>query len=105
MRQEPTIIVFKRGLREEKVALYTDNILLFLSDTNSSLSHVMSLMNELGIYSGLIVNWKKSMLLPLHVLFETLRGLFINLKGGTANYFGNWRKKQPRIALTTLQYP
>ncbi|XP_056407014.1 uncharacterized protein LOC130298133 [Hyla sarda] len=70
LRMSPDVRGFRYGTVEEKVALYADDMLLFLGDTAHSLAPVMSLITEFGSYSGLLINWDKSVLLPLEPLPE-----------------------------------
>ena len=48
------------------ISLYADDILLYLSDINSSLPHVWNLFCKFGSFSGYKINWSKSILMPLH---------------------------------------
>lgn len=56
-----------RGLQigdlEERVSLYADDMLLYLSDPDSSLSFL--LIQEFGDFSGFRINWAKSTLFLL----------------------------------------
>lgn len=47
---------------EEKIGLYTDDLILFLADPGESLSSSLAIIEESGYYSGLTVNIKKSLL-------------------------------------------
>lgn len=53
------------GQVEEKVSLYADDALLYLSNTNTSLREALSLIDTFGSYSGVCVNWGKSVLFAL----------------------------------------
>lgn len=68
LRQTPEVLGFYRDMHEEKVAYYADNILIFLSDTYTSLSSASSLITEFGMFSGFRINWDKSVLLLLDPL-------------------------------------
>lgn len=57
---------------EELVSLYADELFLYLGDVETSLSPVMSLIEEFGDWSGLRKNWGKSVLLPVDPLPDTL---------------------------------
>lgn len=57
---------------EEKILLYADDLLLFLTNIRSSLPAVMKYVEEFGRFSGLGINWDKSMLLPLDFLSDSL---------------------------------
>ena len=58
-----------RGLRvgwlEERVALYADDLLLFLNDADSSLTGALQILNSFSAVTGLRVNWSKSLLFPI----------------------------------------
>lgn len=56
---------FKRAIGEEKIALYADDVLLFLVDTQSSLSAAMEVIENVGQISGLRIHLEKSRLLPV----------------------------------------
>lgn len=51
---------FKRKRGEEKVAMYADDILLFLADTQDSLQTAMGIVEEFGLFFGLSINWEKN---------------------------------------------
>lgn len=67
VRKSTEIVGFKQGLLEENVILYADDT-FFLRDTMTSLARLMSLICRFGHFSGLDINWVKSMLLPLDPL-------------------------------------
>lgn len=52
------VIRFRRGITEQKVALYADDLLLFLGDTQGSLLKAMEIITNFGQFSGLIINWE-----------------------------------------------
>lgn len=60
---------------EEKIAHYADDRLLFLVNTNYSLSNAISLITEFDDYSGLCMNWSKSVLFPINALPPSIRAL------------------------------
>lgn len=68
LRQMAGVRGFCWGRPEEKVALYADTMLLFLADTLGSLSTAMSVLEKFSTLSGLMMNWSKSVLLPLDPL-------------------------------------
>lgn len=49
----------------EKFSLYANDILVYLADWKSSLESLQDMVNEFGSYSGLQVNWAKSVLYPI----------------------------------------
>lgn len=56
---------FQHGAMNEKIMLYADDMMLFLGDSNHSLTGVMSILSEFAHYSGLTINWSKSPLMML----------------------------------------
>lgn len=53
------------GSREDRIALYADDMLLFMSNPQVALTRAIELLNTFGIFSGLYINWSKSSLMPL----------------------------------------
>lgn len=49
----------------EKVSLYADDMLLYLQDDQQSLGAALSIINQFGAFSGVRVNWDKSLLFSL----------------------------------------
>ena len=56
---------FVRPTGEERIALYADDVLLFLGDTNQSIKQAMTIFRDFGKLSGLVINWEKSALMPI----------------------------------------
>lgn len=63
---------FRRKTGDEKIALYADNILLYLGDMGQSLTKAISLVEKFGSFSGLDINWEKMELLPLDSTTELI---------------------------------
>lgn len=68
---EPLAILIRecsevRGLRvgrlEEKLSLYADDALLYLNDPGPSLSAALTIFDMFGSFSGMRINWSKSIL-------------------------------------------
>lgn len=72
LRSSDQVKDFRSGDLEEKVALYADDLLLFLGDTQDSLWKAMNIINRFGQISGLKINWPKSSLLPVDPLIVSL---------------------------------
>lgn len=49
----------------EKLSLYADDMLVYLADPMSSLESLLDTVEVFGLYSGLKVNWAKSVLFPV----------------------------------------
>lgn len=60
------------GEREDKLALYADDLLLFLGDMRESPREAMRIINNFGAISGLKINWAKSSLLLVDPLCAPL---------------------------------
>lgn len=57
------IVGFHRCMGKEMKALYADDALVFLGDTHTSLSAVISLIDTYGTLSGFNINLDKSVIL------------------------------------------
>lgn len=68
VQSSPAIAGFQCGEVEERISPYADDILLYLGNVRSSFGPVMALIKEFGDWSGLRINWDKSVLLPLDPL-------------------------------------
>lgn len=60
---------------EHHISLYTDDVLLFLSDPERSLPFLSYLIRELQALSGYTINWQKSEFMPL---YDNIGSAFIN---------------------------
>lgn len=49
----------------ETLSLYADDMLLYLSDSGSSLKTALETIQTFGKHSGLKINWDKSQILPI----------------------------------------
>lgn len=72
---EPLSIALKiekdfKGIRrygtEHKVSLYADDLLLYVSDSVSSLPPILSLLDSFSVFSGYKLNISKSEYLPIN---------------------------------------
>lgn len=80
IRQYSQIVGFCRQLGKEKIALYTDDNLLFLGVTTHSLVAGMSLITTYGCFSGSFINWDKYVLLHLDPVTEPLSAIASQIK-------------------------
>lgn len=71
-RSRPCIEGFPRQLEEDRIALFADDVLFFLGDVETSLNPVMQMVVEFGRFSGLVINWDKSALLPIDPLGDQM---------------------------------
>lgn len=58
-------IRFKYGQIHKKSMLYADDTMLLLGDTSESLREAMSVIGGFGTFSGLAINWSKSLIMLL----------------------------------------
>lgn len=66
IRTEPNIAGLRQGSSLEKIGLYVDDTMLYLADQGPSLQAVLEIIERLGKFSGLRINWDKSQILPLN---------------------------------------
>lgn len=65
LRSASAIKSIRVGTIEESLALYADDMLLFLDDPRDSLRTALGIINHFATFSGLKVNWNKSSVLPI----------------------------------------
>lgn len=68
LRSSADLTGFRIGSLEERVSLYADDMLLYLGDVSLSLAPAMAIIQQYGCWSGLLINWDKSVLMPLDPL-------------------------------------
>lgn len=66
IRQSAEITGITIGRREHRLALFADDIVLFLSNLDTSLVALNHILNEFGLFSGYRINKSKSALLMLN---------------------------------------
>lgn len=65
LRSSKDIRSIRVGTIDETLALYADDMLLFLSDPDTSLKTALGIVNTFATFSGLKVNWGKSSIMPI----------------------------------------
>lgn len=65
LRQSERVGTIQVGNIKECLALYADDLLLFLKDPGPSLRAALLILDKFASFSGLRVNWSKSSILPL----------------------------------------
>lgn len=65
LRQADGFHGIERGGSQHKLSLYGDDLLLYVSDPNSSLPFIIDVLNQFGKLSGYKINLSKSVLFPL----------------------------------------
>lgn len=57
--------------RTEKLSLYADDMLVYLADPTVYLESLLDTVDVFGLYSGLRLNWAKSVLHPVEDISES----------------------------------
>ncbi len=65
IREDPNIKEITIGNTTHKIALYADDILLFLINPDTSLKALLNLIDGFSSFSGYKINWTKSELLTI----------------------------------------
>lgn len=65
LRAEEQIKGIRVGALTEKVSLYADDTILYLADASTSLKTALAMFDYFGRFSGIRINWNKSILFPL----------------------------------------
>ncbi|MBN3294582.1 LORF2 protein, partial [Polypterus senegalus] len=101
IRQTTVIKGIKCKNIEHKISLYADDVLLYLQNSQSSLSQAIELINSFSRVSDYSINWLKSTVLPIN--FSFVNSLNTQLESGNITYLGI--HVSPRLAdLTKLNY-
>ncbi len=66
LRQSQTITPISINNSHHHISLYADDIMLYLSNLNTSLPEVLHLFNSFSTMSGYKINWNKSFLMALN---------------------------------------
>lgn len=73
-------LIGRRGVFEERIGLYADDMILYLADPDDSLNRELQLIDQFGKFSGLQINWSKSHILPLDSFPRTLQQALLPLQ-------------------------
>lgn len=68
IRSSPLITGVMTGQQEERISLYADDMLLYLGDVLTLVPAAMDIIGAFGRWSGLLINWDKSVILPVDPL-------------------------------------
>lgn len=66
IRQNNSITGVQLGSKEQKLALFADDVLIYLTDPTNSLPSLMSVLEEYGSFSGYKINTQKTQVLKFH---------------------------------------
>uniref|UniRef100_A0A803K4F0 Reverse transcriptase domain-containing protein n=1 Tax=Xenopus tropicalis TaxID=8364 RepID=A0A803K4F0_XENTR len=81
---------------EEKISLYADDTLLYLADPYNSFDTVLDIIESFGTFSGLQINWEKSIIFPLDDQVPVMADPECTLKiANTFKYLGITIHKEP----------
>ena len=65
IRTDPTIHGVECAGSSDKISLYADDVLLFITKPQISLPAILNKINQFGKFSGYRINWTKSELMPV----------------------------------------
>lgn len=65
IRNAPDVLSLQLGKLEEKLSLYADDALLYLNYAGLSLLATLRIFDNFGNFSGIKINWSKSVLFPI----------------------------------------
>jgi len=80
IRSNTFITGIKFGTNEHKLSLYADDLLLYITDPQSSLPPLLKCLKEYSAASGYTLNYTKSEILPLNIQDNNIRTLTDPLK-------------------------
>lgn len=67
IRSDPLIHGYNTQNSINKISLYGDDVLLFISQPQVTIPQLLDKINSFGTFSGYRINWNKSELMPVHV--------------------------------------
>ncbi len=79
LRQSQTITPINNNNSHHHISYYADDIILYLSDLNTSLPEVLHLFNFFSTMSGYKINWDKSSLMALNSITKALSLVALSL--------------------------
>lgn len=65
IRAAPEIVGLRLDHFTEKIGLYADDTILYLADQGPSLQAALGIIDKMGSFSWLRINWDKSQILPI----------------------------------------
>lgn len=65
IRNSPDITGISVGGKDHKIALYADDIVLFITNPTKSIPVVLEIINQFSKFSGYKINFSKSEVMPL----------------------------------------
>uniref|UniRef100_A0A3B3HJQ5 Reverse transcriptase domain-containing protein n=1 Tax=Oryzias latipes TaxID=8090 RepID=A0A3B3HJQ5_ORYLA len=80
IRKNNYICGISRWGTEHKLALYADDLLLFISKAKDTIPHVLELLGKFGTISGYKINLQKSELLPLNISDSAMKEITLPFK-------------------------
>jgi len=67
IRSDPLIYGYNAQRSINKISLYVDDILLFISQPQVTIKQILDKINSFGTFSGYRINWNKSELIPIQL--------------------------------------
>uniref|UniRef100_A0A803JF55 Reverse transcriptase domain-containing protein n=1 Tax=Xenopus tropicalis TaxID=8364 RepID=A0A803JF55_XENTR len=91
---------------EEKISLYADDTLLYLADPHNSFTSAIQIVKRFGRFSGLQINWEKSIVFPLDGQAPQMTEPECTLKvANSFKYLGIHINKDPSLFLQDNLHP
>ena len=72
IRQDRNIKGIQPQSIEHKISLYADDVLLFLQNSQTSLTHTLTLIYKFSAISDYSINWSKTTVLPINCMFQNI---------------------------------
>lgn len=67
IRSHPGIHGYNARHTTNKISLYADDVLLYITYPQTSIPNLLSTIDQFGTFSGYRINWNKSELMPINV--------------------------------------
>lgn len=65
IRVHPSIHGYNTKHTNNKILLYADDVLLYITNSQVSIPNILNFIEQFGSFSGYRINWKKSEMMPI----------------------------------------
>lgn len=89
--------------RPQHISLYADDVLLYITEPETSIPPLLNLLESYSAFSGFTINWKKSELMPLTINIEQhfLDSVKFKIAHSSIKYLGITITRKPEVLLRT----
>lgn len=105
LRASPKVGGIAVGPLTERLSLYADDALLYFPDASASLSVALEIINKYGFFSGIRINWTKSIIFSLSPIPPSVDSLIPLIMVSKFKYLGIEIQRTASLYLIDNVYP